>query len=167
MASLFDSPHRLVMASKSDLHQYLRAVMEITPSSDPVNLKEVRNFVSSPRLFDVYIKGPATEHMVPVGDTFLDMHTMLADKPQKTYAISLRAWEHNQDKFRVVEYYAPSDQSIIQLQIWPFEPNALDHFQMSTAVAMAYTRGELDAESRISSALDELLSPYNFYTDEF
>lgn len=155
------------MASKPDLLKYLRVAMEFTSSSDPVNLKEVRNFVSSPRLFDVYIKGPATKHMVPVGDTFLDMHTMLADKPQKTYAISLRAWERNQDEFRTIESYAPNDQSIIQLQIWPFEPIALDHFQMSIAVAMAYTRGELDTESRISSALDEILSPYNFYSDEF
>lgn len=157
----------LVMANEPGLYPILKAAMAIDPTSAPVDLRKVRDFVSSPRLFDVYVKGPAVAGMAPAGDTFLDMHTLLADKRQKTYALSLADWEACKGRLSVVRGFSPQDASIICVQVWPFAMNTLDHFQTVIAIAMSYTRSELDIESRISAALNELVEPYGFFSDEF
>ncbi|HCF3403494.1 hypothetical protein JEZ23_21085 [Pseudomonas aeruginosa] len=157
----------VVMANQPELHRHLKAAMAIGPASAPVNLSRVRDFVSSPRLFDVYVKGPASAGMAPAGDTFLDMHTLLADKTPKTYALSLTTWQTCRNNLAVVQEFSPHDGGIICVQVWPFEIETLDHFQTVIAVAMSYTRAELEAESRISSALDELVEEYGFFADEF
>lgn len=157
----------LVMANHPQLHRHLRAGMAIGPASAPVNLRQVRDFVSSPRLFDVYVNGPASAGMAPAGDSFLDMHTLLADKRQKTYALSLSNWQAGRESLAVVQECSPLDGEIICVQIWPFEIETLDHFQRVIAVAMSYTRAELEAESRISSALNDLVEEFGFFADEF
>lgn len=157
----------LVMANEPKLHCHLKAAMAIDSAATPVDLRQVRNFVSSPRLFDIYLNGPASAGMAPAGDTFLDMHTLLADKRQKTYALSLAGWQEKKENLRVVQRFSPQDGAIICVQVWPFEMNTLDHFQTVIAVAMSYTRAELEAESRISSALNELVEEFGFFADGF
>ncbi len=105
--------------------------------------------------------------MIPAGDTYLDMHTMLADKHQKTFTISLTEWETKKSDFAIVSEFPARDESVICIQIWPFCANDLNAFQMAIAVAMSYTHAELIAESRISSALDDLVNPYGFFADDF
>ncbi|EKT4482483.1 hypothetical protein QEM02_002588 [Pseudomonas putida] len=157
----------LVMANEPQLYHHLKAAMAIGPTAAPVDLRHVRDFVSSPRLFDVYVKGPAIAGMAPAGDTFLDIHTLLADKRLKTYALSLADWEAHKGRLSVVRGFSPKDDSIICVQVWPFAAKTLDHFQIVIAVAMSYTRAELEAESRISSALDSLVEQFGFFADEF
>lgn len=167
MAFTPDYRRELVMANEPQLHSHLKAVMAISQTSAPVDLRQIRDFVSSPRLFDIYVKGPASAGMAPAGDTFLDMHTLLADKRQKTYALSFAVWQVCKESLSVVQGFSPQDASVICVQIWPFEMSTLDHFQAVIAVAMSYTRAELDAESRISSALNYLVESFGFFADDF
>ncbi|MGU2064684.1 hypothetical protein ACSEVO_24385 [Pseudomonas aeruginosa] len=155
------------MANYPSLLDYLKSKLAFEFSVGAVNLDLVRSHISSPRLFDFYTKYGDEIIFVEAGDTFLDRRTMLADDLQSTYAISYADWQRHQSFFEKVEGDDPWDASIINVQVWPFAPVELDEFQMIIAVAMSYTRAELDAESRISSALNELVSRYGFYADEF
>jgi len=66
-----------------------------------------------------------------------------------------------------VDEYDLRDASVMKLQVWPYPPQSLDDFAMVIAVALSYMPNELMAESRISLAIDELVSEWGFYTDEF
>jgi hypothetical protein len=92
---------------------------------------------------------------------------MLADVVQKTWAISLADYHLVAGALEVVDEHSPIDASVMKLQIWPFNPQKLDDFAIAVAVALSYTPAELMAESRISLALDELVSEWGFYTDGF
>jgi hypothetical protein len=95
------------------------------------------------------------------------MRTMLADCPQKTFAISLSEFTAMAGMVEVVTEYSPRDASVMKLHVWPFEPGSLSDFAMTVAVALSYTPMELMAESRISLAIDELVSEWGFFTDGF
>ncbi|OWP72953.1 hypothetical protein CEC48_04550 [Pseudomonas sp. K2I15] len=71
------------------------------------------------------------------------------------------------DAVEIVEEYNPNDPSVMKLQVWPYEPGALNDFAMTVAVALSYTPAELMAESRISLAIDELVSEWGYFTDGF
>lgn len=157
----------VVMANQPNLLAYLKRELDFEFANGPVDLRRVRNYVSSPRLFDFYAKSIDLPGMTEAGDTYLDRRTMLADRSQKTFALSYADWLQNQPRFEVVESFAARDTSVMNIQVWPYAPSELDEFQMAIAVALAYTKRELDAESRISSAIDDVVSAYGFFTDEF
>lgn len=157
----------MVMASHPNLQDHLRRELEWEFSKGPVDLRYVRSLVSSPRLVSLCVRAFSHPALVEAGDTFLDSRTRLADYPQKTMAISLTNYLLLEGAVEVVDEYSPNDPSVMKLQVWPFEPGDLNEFAMAVAVALSYTPAELLAESRISLAIDELVSAWGFYTDEF
>ncbi|KZN15894.1 hypothetical protein A1D17_06860 [Pseudomonas fluorescens] len=157
----------VVMANHPNLQDHLRRVLEWEFNQGPVDLRHVRSLVSSPRLMSMNVRAFSHPALVEAGDTFLDSRTMLADYPQKTRAISLANYLDLVDAVEIIDEYHPHDASVMKLQIWPYEPGDLNEFAMAVAVALSYTPAELMAESRISLAIDELVSAWGFYTDEF
>ncbi|WP_162556260.1 hypothetical protein [Pseudomonas sp. 31-12] len=122
----------------------------------------VKNFVSSPRIMDIYVRDVVIETPTFVGDSYLDQITMLADKRQKTVGISLKTWAVLEKTAGRVEKYHFNDASISVLQIWPFDPMSLSDDHLKIAIALSYTTGELRAESRIVGALNEVLEGLGF-----
>ncbi|QKG68526.1 hypothetical protein HP062_24585 [Pseudomonas sp. B14-6] len=157
----------VVMADHPNLQDHLRRELEWDFSQGPVDLRYVRSLVSSPRLRSLFVRVFSHCALAEAGDTFLDSRTLLADYPQKTMAISLTNYLLLEGTVEVVDKYSPSDASVMKLQVWPFEPGDLNEFAMAVAVALSYTPAELMAESRISAALDDLVSEWGYYTDEF
>lgn len=157
----------VVMADHLTLQDHLRRILEWEFNQGPVDLRHVRSLVSSPRLMSMNVRAFSHPGLVEAGDTFLDSRTMLADYPQKTRAISLTNYLTLVDAMEIVDEYHPHDASVMKLQVWPYEPGDLSDFAMAVAVALSYTPAELMAESRISAAIDELVSEWGYYTDEF
>lgn len=157
----------VVMADHSNLQDHLRRELAWEFSQGPVDLRYVRSLVSSPRLRSLYVRAFTHPGSTAAGDTYLDMRTMLADCPPKTFALSLREFNALAGMVEVVNEYSPRDESVMKLQVWPFEPKSLSDFAMTMAVALSYTPLELMAESRISLAIDELVSEWGFFTDDF
>ncbi|OUM24647.1 hypothetical protein B8W72_26115 [Pseudomonas putida] len=91
---------------------------------------------------------------------------MLADRRQRTYALSLNTWNQLADAVEVISEYHFTDLSVMRIQVWPFEPSLLNDFQMAVAVGLSFTPAELMADSRISLAIGELVSEWGYFTDE-
>ncbi|MFZ6045800.1 hypothetical protein ACFW0H_06720 [Pseudomonas sp. CR3202] len=157
----------VVMANHPHLLEHIRGALAWEFERGPVELKLVRNLVSSPRLMSFYVKPFTHLELSVAGDSYLDERTMLADDYRKTYAISINAWQGIAEQVEFVEEFLPRDTSVMKLQIWPFAPNSLSDFAMAVAVALSFTPGELMQEDRISLAIDELVSQYGFSTDRF
>jgi hypothetical protein len=157
----------VVMADHPNLQDHLRRELAWEFSQGPVDLRYVRSLVSSPRLKSLFVRAFSHPALAEAGDTFLDSRTLLADSPQKTMAISLTNYLLLEGAVEFVDEYSPNDLSLTRLQVWPFEPGDLNEFAMAVAVALSYTPAELLAESRISLAIDELVSKWGYYTDEF
>lgn len=158
---------KMVMANHPGLMEHLIRELAWEFERGPVDLRYVRNFVSSPRLGSHSVRAFSHPSLSAVGDTYLDARSMLADAVQKTWAISLADYHLVSQTLEVVHEHSPTDASVMKLQIWPFSPQELDDFAFAVAVALSYTPAELMAESRISLALDELVRGWGFYTDEF
>lgn len=155
------------MANLPNLEIHLRDELKWEFNQGLVDLRHVRSLVSSPRLISLCVRAFSHPALAEAGDTFLDSRTRLADYPQKTMAISFTNYRTLVDSVEVVGEYHPLDASVMKLQIWPYEPGDLNKFAMAVAVALSYTPAELMAESRISAAIDELVSEWGFFTDEF
>lgn len=155
------------MANYPNLEDHLRSSLAWEFGQGAVDLRHVRNFVSSPRLSSFAVQAFSHSALVAAGDSYLDGLTMLADYPQKTWAMGISEFNHLVGLVDFVDEYCPRDGSVMKLQIWPFDPKSLDDFAMTVAVALSYTPAELMAESRISLAIDELVSKWNFYADGF
>jgi len=155
------------MATHPNLENHLRGELKWEFNQGLVDLRHVRSLVSSPRLISLCVRAFSHPALAEAGDTFLDSRTRLADYPQKTMAISFTNYRTLVDSVEVVGEYHPHDASVMKLQIWPYEPGDLNKFAMAVAVALSYTPAELMAESRISAAIDELVSEWGFFTDEF
>ncbi len=125
----------------------------------------LRSIVSSPRLKDIFVREFPVQDLVPVGDTYLDKHTMLADENQKTYGISLAEWQANEVTAQVVTDFDFRDTTVTRLQVWPFDPRDLDEDQLRIAVAVSFNEFEVFDEPRLSLALGELLECLNVTTD--
>lgn len=125
----------------------------------------LRSIVSSPRLADVYVKGFDPAGCSEVGDSFLDKHTMLADRPQRTYGVSLERWGQISASLTVVDTIPFRDCTISRIQIWPFDPLSLTLEAMKIAVAVSYTALELIREPRLVGAINNVLHAYNFQAD--
>lgn len=157
----------VVMANHPNLFAYLRSVLEWEFAKGIVDLRLVRSFVSCPRLMSFRVKSFSHPALSPAGDTYLDKRTMLADCPQKTYAIALHEWKKLSDHVVFADEFGWRDTSIMNIQVWPYTPASLDEFAMAIAVALSYTPAELMAESRISLAIDELVNQWGFFADDF
>jgi hypothetical protein len=155
------------MANLPNLEIHLRDELKWEFNQGLVDLRHVRSLVSSPRLISLCVRAFSHPALAEAGDTFLDSRTRLADYPQKTMAMSFTNYRTLVDSVEVVDEYHPHDASVMKLQIWPYEPGDLNKFAMAVAVALSYTPAELMAESRISGAIDELVSEWGFFTDEF
>ncbi|AMM02826.1 MULTISPECIES: hypothetical protein [Pseudomonas] len=125
----------------------------------------LRSIVSSPRLKDIFVREFPVQDLVPVGDTYLDKHTMLADENQKTYGISLAEWQANEGTAQIVTDFDFRDATVAKLQVWPFDPLELDEDQLRIAVAVSFNEFEVFDEPRLSLALSELLECLNITTD--
>lgn len=141
-----------------DLYEWLK------DGDSLIDLDDVRDVVSSPRLFDVAVQD-LNETLVSVGDTFLDQRTMLADWPQRTYGVSLEQWKSLSSKAQLIEAFHHNDTGVSKIQVWSFEPGSLTEAQMCLAVALTYTTAELRAESRIVGALNHVLNDLGFCLD--
>jgi hypothetical protein len=158
---------KVVMANHPNLQYHLSSALAWEFTQGPVNLRNVRSLVSTPRLMSFCVRAFSHPSLTPVGDSYLDARTRLADYPQKTWAISICEFDQLVGAMEFVEEYDLRDASVMKLQIWPYPPQSLDDFAMVIAVALSYMPNELMAESRISLAIDELVSEWGFYTDEF
>jgi hypothetical protein len=125
----------------------------------------LRSRVSSPRLADVCVKDFDPAGCIEVGDSFLEKHTMLADRPQRTYGMSLERWRQISSSMTEVETFAFRDATVSQIQIWPFDPQSLSPEAMKIAVAVSYTSLELIREPRIIGAINDLLREYKVQVD--
>lgn len=157
---------RLVMANIPQILNHLRKELNYEFSKGQVEFHKVRSLVSSPRLFDVYARGAPIELLVEAGSTYLDQHTMLADRHQRTYAVSFEKWKELKKNIEVVADFDLSDKTVSNIQVWPYEPSSLDDEQFCIAIALSFTRAELLYEYRICGALDSLLESYGFIVDE-
>jgi len=155
------------MATHPNLENHLCGELKWEFNQGLVDLRHVRSLVSSPRLRSLCVRAFSHPALAEAGDTFLDSRTRLADYPQKTMAISLTNYLLLEGTIEFVEEYSPNDTSVMKLQIWPYEPRDLNEFAMAVAVALSYTPAELMAESRISAAIDDLVSEWGYYADEF
>ncbi|MCX2690105.1 hypothetical protein OO256_06385 [Pseudomonas sp. DCB_CB] len=155
------------MVDEQNLEASLRRSLKCEFARGAVDLTAVRDLVSSPRLLSFGVKAFTHSGLVRAGDSFLDAHTMLADGAQKTYAMSLAEWKLIEGRTEYVNHCDLRDGSVMKLQIWSVDPLALDAFAMGIAIALSYKRSELLAESRISSALNELMSKWGYYCDDF
>ncbi|GFM77091.1 hypothetical protein PSCICM_29100 [Pseudomonas cichorii] len=153
----------IVMANHPDVISLVRVFLEDEKLSKQtaVPLYILKACVSSPRLFDVYLRDFPRSSFLEVGDSYLDSRTMLADLPQKTYGISITDWSLIKDHYRNAENFLPNDNSISRVQIWPFDPRSLSPEQLKLAVAVSYSDLELYREPRLSGALRNLLIDYD------
>lgn len=158
---------RTVMVDFSGLESYLRQSFEEEFLVGAVDLSLVRDRISSPRLMSFGVRAFSHGGLSLVGDSYLDQHTMLCDGLQKTSAISLDEWSLISDRVEYVDSYDFRDPTVMKLQVWSVSPRSLDPFAMALGVALSYKRSELIAESRISLALDELVSRWGYFTDDF
>ncbi|MFV3314375.1 hypothetical protein [Pseudomonas sp. NY15374] len=155
------------MVDEPELEALLRRILESEFAKGAVDLTAVRDVVSSPRLMSFGVKAFNHPGLALAGDSFLDTCTMLADGVHKTYAISIYDWRQIEASVEYVEQCDFRDASVMKMQVWSVDPLKLSAFARGVAVALSYKRSELLAESRISSALHELMSPWGFYSDEF
>ncbi|WP_283188836.1 hypothetical protein [Pseudomonas sp. PMCC200344] len=154
---------KFAMANQPGLLNALRK--HLATDKKLIDIETLRSYVSSPRLMDFSVRNFPTEKFAVVGDTFLDQRTMLADAPQKTYGIFLGDWEVLKPQFEMVDDYPHNDNSVINIQVWAFDPCLLDEHQARLAIALSYTRLELYAEPRIVGALNDILEDVGFFVD--
>lgn len=156
-----------MMVNQPDLESSLRSELAWEFSRNPVDLRLVRDLVSSPRLMSFGVRAFSHPGLAVAGDTYLDRLTMLADGYHKTYAMHIDYWKDIACQVEYVEHCEFREPGVMKLQVWSVDPNKLDPFAMAIAVALSYKRAELLEESRISSALNELVSRWGYFSDDF
>ena len=161
------SSKTMVMANHHNLLEHLNSKLSLEFSKGHVNLTTLRNLVSSPRLISISARAFSHPALFPGGDTYLDSKTMLAAPAQGTFVLPISEFEKIQSTLEIVNEYHFTDTSAIQIQAWPFDARTLNEFQLTIAVALSYTPAELAADSRISLAIDEAVSKWGFFTDDF
>ncbi|PTV51797.1 hypothetical protein [Pseudomonas putida] len=156
----------IVMANHPDLESFLRKRFEWEFQQGKVDFQQVRSMVSSPRLMSYSVQCFSHPGLAVAGESYLSLHTMIAEGSRKTYAISMQDWLEITDVVESVEWCEPFDKALMNVQVWPFVPSTLGPFAMAVAVGLSFTPMELIAESRISSAIDEMIEEWGYYADE-
>ncbi|MBC3456003.1 MULTISPECIES: hypothetical protein [Pseudomonas] len=154
-----------VMANYPELESYLRKRLESEFQQGKVDFRHVRNVVSSPRLESYTVRCFSHPGLKMAGDSYLSLHTMVADGYRKTYALSMADWLEISDAVEKVDWCEPFDEAVMSIQVWPFQPRELGRFAMSVAVALSFSPAELMVDSRTSIAVDELMSEWGYYAD--
>jgi hypothetical protein len=152
----------IMMANHPNIISLVKIFLEDEKPSKQttVPLYILKACISSPRLFDVYLRDFHDSSFLKVSDSYLDSLTMLSDLPQKTYGISLTDWSLIKSRYQDAGSFLPNDKSVSRVQIWPFDPKSLSAEQLKLAIAVSYSDLELYREPRLSGALRELLVDY-------
>ncbi|WP_427144053.1 hypothetical protein ACQCLI_12700 [Pseudomonas nitroreducens] len=152
----------VVMANEPDLIRKL--LNTISPREGKIELGDVRGYVSSPKLAEIYVRGQhgAGAGLVAVGDTYLDARTMLADRAQKTYAVSILELDRFLDGKEVIKEPGFRDVNATRIEVWSFDPATLPPDQLTLAVALSYTTREFIQNERAAGAVNELIEPLGF-----
>lgn len=156
----------IVMANRPDLESFLRKRFDWEFQRGKVDFQRVRSVVSSPRLMSYSVRCFSHPGLAIAGESYLSLHTMIAGGSRKTYAISMQDWLEISDVVESVEWCEPFDKGVMNVQIWPFTASELGPFAMAVAVGLSFTPMELTAESRISSAIDQMLAEWGYFADE-
>lgn len=154
------------MANHPELESFLRKRFDWEFQRGKVDFQQVRSVVSSPRLMSFNARCFSHPGLVIAGESYLSQHTMIMDGYRKTYAISHQEWLDICGKVELLEVCEPFDSTVMSIQVWPFKPVELDRFSMAVAVALSFSPAELMAESRISLAVDELVSEWGYHADD-
>lgn len=150
-----------VMANEPDLLK--RLFNTLISTEGKIEIGEVREYVSSPCLAEIYIGGRHGAGLVAVADTYLDAKTMLADRAHRSFAVSIfELGLYLKDKSVLAEVHW-GDKNVTRLEVWPFDPGNLSQEQLTLAVALSYSDVELRREERVTGALNGLLNPLGFY----
>lgn len=155
-----------VMANHPELECFLRKRFDWEFERGRVDFQRVRYVVSSPRLMSYSVRCFSHPGLMIAGESYLSLHTMIADGSRRTYAISMQDWLEIDGVVDKFDWCEPFDKTIINIQVWPFRPSELDPFAMAVAVSLSFTPMELMAESRISSAIDEMIAEWGYYADD-
>lgn len=155
---------RVVMASEPDLIRKLKDTLSLVDCY--IQLSDVRGYVSSPKLAEMYVQGLHGAGLVAVGDTYLDERTMLADRAQKTYAVPILSLDHFLAGKEVIGEPGFRDTNATRIEIWSFDPAALSPDALKLAVALSYTPREFMENERAAGAVNELIKPLGFVVPE-
>ncbi|MFJ2287814.1 hypothetical protein ACIOUF_15860 [Pseudomonas iridis] len=156
----------VVMANEPDLVKKLLNTLHWGAHDGLISLAKVRNLVSSPKLAEFHIRGLHGDGLVPVGDTFLDARTLLADRPYKTFAVPIQAWPEFSKGKIFLENVGLHDKQITRIELWPFNPAELDEVQLTLAIGLSYTLMEFYREPRVAGAVDDLIRPLGFFVPD-
>ncbi|MFI8581027.1 hypothetical protein [Ectopseudomonas khazarica] len=148
------------MANESDLIQKL--VDTLSPVDGYIQLSDVRGYVSSPKLAEIYVRGVHGAGLVAVGDTYLDARTLLADRAQKTYAVPILKLDQFLADKEVIDEPDFRDVNATRIEVWSFDPAALSPDVLTLAVALSYTIREFMENERAAGAVNELIKPLGF-----
>ncbi|WP_170842884.1 hypothetical protein [Pseudomonas panipatensis] len=148
------------MANEPDLIRQL--LNTLSPMNGKIELGEVRGYVSSPKLAEIYVRGIHGEGLVAVGDTYLDARTMLADRAQKTYAVPIQQLDQFLAGKEVIKEVGFRDKDATRIEVWSFDPATLPPDQLTLAVALSYTIREFQQNERAAGAVSELIEPLGF-----
>lgn len=163
LKSLYQS--HVVMPSHPGLESFLRQRFEWEFQQGTVDFNHVRSVVSCPRLMSLSVRCFSHPRLTMAGESYLSLHTMIADGARKTYAVSMQDWLEIDGAVEKVEWCEPFDAGVMNIQVWPFAPSELDPFAIAVAVALSFTPAELMAESRISLAVDELMAVWGYHAE--
>ncbi|MDG9856960.1 hypothetical protein N5C93_23370 [Pseudomonas nitroreducens] len=150
----------VVMADEPDLIRKL--LNTLSPLNGKIELGDVRGYVSSPKLAEIHVRGQHGAGLVAVGDTYLDARTMLADRAQKTYAVSILELDQFLDGKEVINEPGFRDVNATRIEVWSFDPSTLPPDQLTLAVALSYTTREFIQNERAAGAVNELIEPLGF-----
>jgi len=154
----------VVMANEPNLIKKLLNTLE--QINGKIELSEVRGYVSSPKLAEIHVRGQHGAGLVAVGDTFLDARTMLADRAQKTYAVSILELDQFLDGKEVIKEPGFRDVNATRIEVWSFDPATLSPDQLTLAVALSYTPREFMQNERAAGAVNELIESLGFIVPE-
>lgn len=154
----------VVMPNEPDIIKKLQNTL--TPVSGYIEISDVRGYVSSPKLAEIHVRGQCCEGLVAVGDTYLDARTMLADRVQKTYAVSLLRLADFLASKEVIDEPNFRDTNATRIEVWSFDPAMLSHEVLTLAIALSYTPREFMQNERAAGAVNELIKPLGFIVPE-
>ena len=150
---MFDVP-KTIMANSSSLRE---EILQHIYSEGVFKFLQLRDLVSSPRLADHLVESIDTHGLVLVGDSFLSQQIWHGECERSTYAISLDRWLVIKDGVRFARAGAKSSESVICIQVWPFDPCSLSLQAMRIAVSVSYSDLELQSQPRTAEAINMLI----------
>lgn len=153
---MFDVP-KTIMANSNSLRE---EILKHIYSEGIFRFLQVRDLVSSPRLADHLVENIDTDGLVLVGDSFLNQQNLRVECERNTYAISLDGWLAIKDGVRFARGGAESDEGVICIQVWPFDPSSLSLQALRIAVSVSYSDLELQSQPKTAEAINMLIDRF-------